>query len=330
MKDNIKVSICCTTYNHENYIKDALDSFLMQKTNFKYEILIHDDASTDSTAKIIKEYEYKYPDIIKVIYQTENQYCKNKKVSATFLYPRAKGKYIALCEGDDYWTDENKLQLQVDFLENNDDFALCVHASTMLDEETKETRLIRGYVNNKSIELKDFLSDYYNNKWMLFQTSSYVFRRQYVDELINQKPGYYYKACVGDLPLVLFMGTKGKIFFIDRVMSLYRIKTPSSWSKNEYSSNSKKINIAYNLKKMYNNFNELTSKKYNEEVKLFINSLDASISLLNGNYRDVINNKIAFNRLSKREKISVIINAFCPRLRNILKNIKYIIGEIVS
>ena len=95
------VSISCTTYNHEDYIADALESFLMQKIKFKYEILIHDDASTDRTAEIIKDYEKKYPEIIKPIYQTYNQYSKGIKVGK-FNRERAKGKYIAICEGDDF------------------------------------------------------------------------------------------------------------------------------------------------------------------------------------------------------------------------------------
>ena len=107
------LSICCVTYNHKKYIRQCLDSFLMQKTNFKFEIIIHDDASTDGTADIIKEYYEKYPDIIKPIFQTENQFSQGKSISKTFIYPRIKGKYVALCEGDDYWTDPYKLQKQV-------------------------------------------------------------------------------------------------------------------------------------------------------------------------------------------------------------------------
>ena len=110
--DKVMVSVICNTYNHEKYIKSALDGFVMQKTNFEYEVLIHDDASTDSTADIIREYEKKYPDIIKPIYQSENQYSKKVPISKTYQYSRAKGKYIAICEGDDYWTDPFKLQKQ--------------------------------------------------------------------------------------------------------------------------------------------------------------------------------------------------------------------------
>ncbi len=129
------LSISCATYNHENFIKDCLDGFVMQKTNFNFEVLIHDDASTDNTANIIREYEQKYPDIIKPIYQTENQYSKGKPISATFNWPRAQSKYIALCEGDDYWTDPNKLQKQVDFLEANPDYMMCFHNAEILNTE---------------------------------------------------------------------------------------------------------------------------------------------------------------------------------------------------
>lgn len=128
------VSICCVTYNHENYIRDCLDSFLMQKTNFQFEVIIHDDASTDNTAKIICEYVEKYPDLFVPILQTDNQYSKGIKPYQTYVYPRAKGKYIAVCEGDDYWTDPYKLQKQVDFLESNNDYVLTCHRYRKLDD----------------------------------------------------------------------------------------------------------------------------------------------------------------------------------------------------
>lgn len=110
MSEKVMVSINCITYNQEEYIAKAIDSFLMQKTDFKYEILIHDDASTDNTANIIREYQEKYPDIIKPIYQKENQYSQGiKRVDYKFNYSRANGKYIAICEGDDYWTDRKSV-----------------------------------------------------------------------------------------------------------------------------------------------------------------------------------------------------------------------------
>jgi len=131
---NVLVSICCVTYNHVEYIRDTLESFLMQKTDFPIEILIHDDASTDGTVEIVKEYERKYPEIVKPIFQKENQYSQGIGISATYQYPRARGKYIAICEGDDYWTDPNKLQKQVDFLENNTEFGLVFTDVQIIDK----------------------------------------------------------------------------------------------------------------------------------------------------------------------------------------------------
>src|SRR5690554_6580680 len=118
------VSICCITYNHEKYIRDAIEGFLMQKTTFPVEILIHDDASTDKTAQIVKEYAENHSDLIITIFQTENQYSQGIKPWPNFVFPRARGKYIALCEGDDYWTDPLRLQKQVGFLEGNEEYGL--------------------------------------------------------------------------------------------------------------------------------------------------------------------------------------------------------------
>lgn len=130
------VSIVCTTYNQANYIRDCLNGFLMQDVDFHIEILIHDDCSTDGTTKIVKEYSAKYPDIIKPIYEKENQYQQGKPAgNNVWNIPRAKGKYIAFCEGDDFWTDPMKLKKQIDFLESNPDYGLC-HTDFNIKNET--------------------------------------------------------------------------------------------------------------------------------------------------------------------------------------------------
>ena len=128
------VSICCITYNHAQFIQKCLDGFLMQKTNFPIEILIHDDCSTDGTTEIIRDYEAKYPELIFPLYEEENQYQKGKAAEIDFYnYRRARGKYIAYCEGDDYWTDPLKLQKQVDFMEANPEYSVCFHDFQIYD-----------------------------------------------------------------------------------------------------------------------------------------------------------------------------------------------------
>jgi glycosyltransferase involved in cell wall biosynthesis len=132
------VSICSLTFNHEAFIRDCLDGFVMQKTNFTYEILIHDDASTDKTQTIIKEYQSKYPDLIKPILQKENQFSKGVKgINGKYNFSRSQGKYLALCEGDDYWTDPYKLQKQVDYMEANPEVVLTHHLYKNIDLDGK-------------------------------------------------------------------------------------------------------------------------------------------------------------------------------------------------
>ena len=173
------VSICCLCYNHEPYIRECLEGFMMQKTNFAFEVLIHDDASTDKSAEIIREYEAKYPDIIKPIYQTENQYSKGVGVTRVYQFPRAKGKYIAMCEGDDYWTDPYKLQKQVGFLEANEDYSICSHRYKILEQETGilESDFNSSVVDNKkngfSFDLDVFFQGWYiHTLTVLFRKSA--------------------------------------------------------------------------------------------------------------------------------------------------------------
>lgn len=215
------VSIHCLTYNHAPYIRECLDGFLMQKTNFSIEVLIHDDASTDGTADIIREYEAKYPDIIKPIYQTENQYSKGVKVSATFNFPRAKGKYIAICEGDDYWTDPLKLQKQVDFLESHPDYVMCSHRFKRYIQE-KSIFMPDGYGN-----LKNSI-DYDWNEFVKFeeeytQTLTLMFKKMAL-------VGYEEYENTRDRTLVYILLKKGKGRMLLDNMGVYRIHSLGVWS----------------------------------------------------------------------------------------------------
>lgn len=217
----IMVSICCATYNHSNYIASAMDSFLSQKTNFKYEILVHDDASTDDTADIVRCYEKQYPDIVKGIFQTENQYSKGIKNVPTYVFPVAKGKYLAFCEGDDFWCDNMKLQEQVDFLETHPEYVACTHSSYIVNE-TDGTKSVFHCVSEDCDVLLDDICKW-NNK--IFLTSSLMFRRQYTNI-----PQLFMIKQIGDFPIALWLGINGKIRYMKSQMSVYRYNVPGSWS----------------------------------------------------------------------------------------------------
>ena len=136
--DKIKVTVICLTYNHVRYIRDALEGFVSQKTGFPFEVIVHDDASTDGTADIIREYQARWPGIIRPVFQSENQYSKGVRIPQTFIFPLVRGEYVALCEGDDYWTDPLKLQRQVEALEAHPEADICVHrAERRLDGRFK-------------------------------------------------------------------------------------------------------------------------------------------------------------------------------------------------
>src|SRR5699024_8488933 len=155
------------------------------------------------------------------------------KITLTYQFPRVNGKYIAMCEGDDYWCDENKLQRQFDIMENDRGIALCVHDSLVKDYKTNMERNINGYSENKILDLKQYLIDYSKiEPKTLFQTSSFFFRKEAIMPLLEKDIPQFYKECpVGDIPLVLLVGMSGKIFYLKEIMSVYRSHFPGSWTE---------------------------------------------------------------------------------------------------
>lgn len=220
VSDEVVVSICCITYNQAPYIRQCLEGFMMQQTDFPIEVLIHDDASTDGTTEIIKEYEAKYPDIIKPIYEEENQWVKGRRGSAVFNFPRAKGKYIAMCEGDDYWTDSLKLQKQVDFLEANPEYSMACSDATILTSEG-ELDWCR-YIVDTDVPIDDIIV----NGGLFIQTASYFYRRVIMDKY----PNCCINCHVGDYPLIIYAALNGKVRWFAEKQVAYRFSMGNSWT----------------------------------------------------------------------------------------------------
>lgn len=214
----ILVSISCITYNHAPYIRQCLDGFMMQQTNFAFEVLIHDDASTDGTTDIIKEYEAQYPDIIKPIYEEENQWVKGRRGSAVFNFPRANGKYIALCEGDDYWTDPLKLQKQVDFLESNQYYSMCSHWYVISYDHGKQICHIEP-------SIQEFTIDNLIRGEFPIQTATVLYRKMALNlEIFNSLRWSM------DASLFYLVLKTGKCYILDDTMSTYRVHSGGVWS----------------------------------------------------------------------------------------------------
>ncbi len=224
MKGDPLVSIRCTVYNHEPFLRQCLDGFVMQQTTFPFEAIVHDDASTDGSAAIIGEYAEKYPDIIKPIYETENQYSKHDgslaKIMNAAIHPAAK--YIALCEGDDYWTDPQKLQIQVDFLETHPDYSFSVHEYKVWNEVKKEfephqIEFLKGVNGNLTLTLDD-----YATRVLFTRTLTSVYRKSALEKSKHKQ----YDAKF-DLSLFYALMTQGKCYLINRPMGVYRVHPKS-------------------------------------------------------------------------------------------------------
>lgn len=209
MSNEIVVSISCITFNHVNFIRQCLDGFLMQKTFFAYEVLIHDDCSTDGTTEIIREYEKKYPDIIKPLYETENQYSLGKPIgSSVWNTPRAIGKYIALCEGDDYWTDPLKLQKQVDFLDKHPECSSVFGNFTVYDERNGFLKTMK--FSKKRYRMFDIMSG------LMPGSHNICMRRNAFCQEITLSVN-------GDMQINYMCAQAGQLAYIDENFSVYRI-----------------------------------------------------------------------------------------------------------
>lgn len=321
--EDIMVSVCCITYNQEDYIRDALDGFLMQKTNFKYEIIIHDDASTDKTPSILKEYESKYPDKIKVLYEKENQYSKGVKRILNFTFNVAQGKYIAICEGDDYWIDENKLQTQVDYMEQNEKCTFCFHNAKIIDVMNGMTssfvpnnKMVKKYIKKDNIynvgelELLEFIP-----------TASFMFRT----ENLSKMPSWFNDCFVGDWPLKLLMTSFGYAYYINKEMSVYRKNTAGSVTKKnsnkEKESVKGKIEILNKHLEFIDRIDEFTEGKYKKVFDLrraeyqmeYLVTIGDNKKILESGYLKYFNTK---------QKIKYIIKMYCPNIVNLYKKIK--------
>lgn len=319
MTEEIMVSVCCLVYNHAKYLRKCLDGFVMQKTNFKFEVLIHDDASTDGSQDIIREYEEKYPDIIKPIYQKENQYSKHIGINKTYQYPRVKGKYIAFCEGDDYWSDPNKLQKQFDIMENNLDCSICVHGVNCISEDGKR-------LDSLIPEIKMNTGKYTPRKWLklffkhssMTQTTSFFLRSELIVNILDDLPAFFVTSPVGDKAIMLLSVANGSIYFINEYMSTYRFSSKGSWTEH-MSSCSKEIKKAHRKKsiKTLDEYNEYTNFEFDNLIEYAKGKYGFAELIESGEYRKLFcgSNIKYFIELPIKQKIYYLVYGVFPFLK---------------
>ncbi len=256
--EEVVVSVICAAYNHERYIAQALDGFVMQKTNFKFEVLINDDASTDATAEIIKSYEKKYPDVIRAFYSEKNEYSQG--ISPTLkLYENANGKYIALCEGDDFWINENKLQIQVDYMESHPECTICGHSAyNCYENGVIKCNLFKSFDKDCVVSTEDVIS-----RW-IFPTQSILYRASArVPFIVPFKKD----APCGDYPLAVYLALKGSAFYFADAMSVYRNGSVSSVSKKWRNDDFKTVIFYEKFNQLLDRIDEYTDGAYSVCIK---------------------------------------------------------------
>ena len=323
----IAVSVLCTAYNHERYIRKCLEGFVRQKTNFTYEVLVNDDASTDATASIIHEYERAYPNIIKPIYQSDNLFSKGVSITRNVLFPKSQGKYIAICEGDDYWTDPYKLQKQIDALEKNKDCSMCVCKVKRVSED--ETQVV-GYCPDFPLDEGVIASETFLNivfKKYAFHTSSYVFRADLFKECVGNSTEFVQVCPVGDEAYMLYFGYAGNVYYCKDTMSANRRGSIGGWNERTWSDQNRRRRYYEGMAKTYECFDEFTGGKYHPQCNQRIFMENYLMAESTKEFMRLLTAKEhTFFKQSLRMKTRILLGAFC----NPLLKLYYIIAKRIN
>ncbi|MDP2905336.1 MAG: glycosyltransferase [Candidatus Omnitrophota bacterium] len=264
---NPKVNVLMITYNQEQYIGQAIESVLAQRVNFTYELVIGEDCSTDGTREICRTYHERYPEKIRLLRRG-----KNLGMMPNFFQTLAecKGEYIAILEGDDYWTDPYKLQKQIDFMVSDTDCTLVFHSVEVLSGVDSQLMSAHNY-DSSGLYIKKNTPDQYIKKediimhsGSFISTPSIMFRADILSEL----PHWLLNALIGDYPLTLLAVAKGNAYFINEVMAAYRLGVPgSAVSRNKDLAFEDKFKIYKNVVSTLNGFNEYTNRRFENAVK---------------------------------------------------------------
>lgn len=306
MKNGISVTVICLAYNHRPYIKKALDGFAMQKTSFKFEVIVHDDASTDGTADIIRQYE-KY-DWLKPYYQKINQYQQGHDIMK-FILPLVNGDYIAYCEGDDYWTDENKLQVLYDFMKEHADCSMCCHSYNNINSDSERIICeVDTLENDGDIPIETNIM--YKKPTQL---ASQMFKR----DVVMNMPLIFCNRGVGDYTLLLYASTCGTTHFIKKNMANHRIASKGSWTNRVYKNRLKRMKHYDSMISFLNDFNVYTSFKHNDVIAKRIDDYSFNKLISSHNYKLIWHSPF-FKRCSIKRKIMTFFGLLFPRLINMI------------
>ncbi len=271
------ISCCCITFNQKDYIEEALDSMLMQETNYAFEIVVHDDVSTDGTREILQKYEEKFPNIIKPIYQTENQWSQGNRVMP-IVFQYAIGQYMALCEGDDYWIDKDKLQIQIDEMKKYPECNISFHyGKKKYEDGSHEDEVFCKHANENRFFSTEEVIEYAGP---LMPTASICVTKEFTDFIINHDDEFFKKNITGFF-IQFFASIKGEARYINKNMCVYRRNGNGSWTQkvaDDYN-----FSLEWKLKSIHSLdiANKLTKNKYETKIKQLVKKY----------YKDIVFNR---------------------------------------
>ena len=311
------LTVAVISYNHENYIAEALDGILMQETDFPFEVIVNDDCSTDNTVKILEAYAKKYPTIIKLILQKENQYSKGVKME-TLLFEKAAGKYVAICEGDDYWIDPHKLQIQLDEMRKVENCQMSFHSAIDIweDKSKKDEITTKQAKGNRLFSASDVV----RGGGGFCPTASLIFEKEAVENL----PEWFDKTPFSDYFLQIFGSLKGGALYIDRPMSVYRRNAAGSWSISEMLAIGTREKQSEKMIAALNDMDRYFEKKFHSEIKKMESDwcLDMAFAYLYNNDVDKFNQAICQSyRLSDKKSKKLLLSFYLRRFPVLLRGI---------
>lgn len=311
MGNDIMVTVLCTVYNHEKYIRKCLDSLVEQETAFPYEIIVHDDASTDGSAEIVRQYAERY-DCIVPIYQKENQYSKGVRPEH-FMLPRVRGKYIAICEGDDFWTCREKLQRQVTFMEAHSEYSLCVHAAYYANESDSINgeRFFKPYEEDRTVGTEEILTG-----WK-FATNSILYRKSARDVL---EIPFQQNCANGDFATVTYLSLKGKVYYFADIMSAYRETSVGSlnwvWKRDA----GKYVQGRRDFAQMLERIDSYTKGAYHTVIAEHIKRIEFSIAYTEGDLRKARGYREQYDKLGIKEKSKLCVQCYFPGIYRLIRH----------
>ena len=315
---NDEITVLVMTYNHKDYIVQAIQSILEQEIDVGYHILVHDDCSDDGTYELLLNLQKSNKDKISIIRQDTRKFPVDgfNRMLFKYVVPRLTTRFVAYCDGDDYWIDKNKLKKQYEFMNNHNEYSLCFHSAYQLR-------------NNSDISSKWFikptrdydLSDFINDKSGICVATSSIFVRR---EVFIDFPNWRINYPVEDVPLLIHAALKGKIHGLADIMCVYRQFAAGSWSLQNKNNDERIIRHLNEMHEAIECFDSETDYKYHDMVLRQIDNYNFRIALLTKNYQFVFEkkNRTLLKRLGLKERFSLFLQYKMPRFYSVLKQSK--------